>query len=245
MQMSDVGIMFTFRVATSEDGNAEALLRQIYDAMKEEFQSGAVKTFAAYRDPPNPGKWYVFQSLTKDAAERNFTNIGKWKMLEDYSTPGDVPAKVKAPAEKLAALMAERPWRHLLEPVSVHGCGELVPNATLRKPDSATDVGAFYTYRVAPKDDAAMEKSMLSLIEVMKTDEYPTNDVMSYTLYRNTLEPGAWAMYEHFTQEGAATHATTPGIYLLGHEQLDMMIAPYERYVLDPVIVKGCGEPIS
>lgn len=242
--MSDVGIMFTFRVATGDDAKAEALLREICEAMGDEFASGDVRTFAAYRDPPNPGKWYVFQSLTRAAAERNFTNVGKWKMLEAFGERGIVPAPTKEPATKLAAMMAERCWRHLLEPVSVHGCGELVPQATARKPDSATDVAAFYKFRIATANDAAMEASMLKLIEVMKVDEYPTNEVMSYTLYRDTIEPGAWAMFEHFTQAGAANHATTPGIYMLGYEQLDMMIAPYERYVLEPVIVKGCGEPI-
>ena len=119
-----------------------------------------------------------------------------------------------------------------------------VPEATERRADKSDDVGALYKFRVAPGDIAFIEKSMLKLIEVMKVDEYPDNETMTYTLYRDPAQPGTYTMYEHFSAKGAAKHSTTPGIYMLGFEQLDKMVAPYERYVLDPVIVKGCGEPL-
>jgi quinol monooxygenase YgiN len=243
--VTEIGILYSFRVPVSADQAVETLLNEIVSVLEEEeFPSGEIKTFAAYRDPPNPGKWYVFQSLTPAAAERNFTNIGKFRMMEPSPETGKVSDRQRGPAEKLAALTAERAWRQVLDPVFVHGSSELVPNATERKPDLPTDVGAYFKFRIAPEHDAMMEKLMLDLVDVMKTDEYPTNDVMTYTLYRHRTEPGAWVMYEHFTKEGAARHATTPGIYMLGYEQLDKMIAPYERYVLEPVIVKGCGESV-
>lgn len=242
--MSEIGILYSFRVPTGEDAKVEALLREIVDILaEEEFPSGAIKAFAAYRDPANPGKWYVFQALTEEAAERNFTNIGKFKMLDPNPQLGPVSQRLHGPATQIAELTAERAWRQVLNPVFVHGVGELVPAATARKPDLPSDVGAYFKFRIAPEHDAMMERLMLDLVDVMKTDEYPLNGVITYTLYRHATEAGAWVMFEHFTKEGAARHATSSGIYMLGFEQLDKMIAPYERYVLEPVIVKGCGEP--
>lgn len=243
--MSGVGIMYGFRVGPDDDAKAEALAREILTAMEaEEFPTGDVSTFALYRDPPNPGRWYLFESLTEAAAKRDPTNIGKFKMFQPF-TQGNVSDRIRVPAQKLADLMAERAWRSVLQPVLVHGCGELVPGATSRKPDASTDVGAYYKFRVAPKDDAKVEQIMRDIFVAMEKFEYPTNEVMSYTLYRDPAEVGSWAMYEHFTARGAAQHASSSEIIRLGYEQLDLMIAPYERYVLEPVIVRGCGEKIS
>ena len=244
--MSGVGIMYGFRVGPDDDKKAEALAREILEAMEaEEFPTGAVSTYALYRDPPNPGRWYLFEHLTDEGAKRDPTNIGRFKMLEPYTAQGNVSDRIRVPAQKLADIMAERAWRSVLDPVVVHGCGELVPGATARKNDTPTDVGAYFKFRVAPKDDAAVEKIMRDIFVAMEKHEYPTNDVVTYTLYRDRSEAGSWVMFEHFTAQGAARHASSSDIIRLGHAQLDLMIAPYERYVLEPVIVRGCGESIQ
>jgi len=237
--------MYGFRVGPDDDKKAEALAREILEAMEaEEFPTGDISTYALYRDPPNPGRWYLFEHLTAEGAKRDPTNIGKFKMFQPYTAQGNVSDRIRVPAQKLADMMAERAWRSVLDPVVVHGCGELVPGATSRKADSLTDVGAYYKFRVAPKDDAAVEEIMRGIFAAMEKHEYPTNDVMTYTLYRDSAEVGSWVMFEHFTAEGAAKHASSTDIIKLGYEQLDLMIVPYERYVLEPVIVRGCGESI-
>jgi quinol monooxygenase YgiN len=244
--MNEVGIIYGFRVVPDDDKQVEALMREIFAVMEAgDIAKGQVSTFALYRDPPNPGRWYLFESLSKAAAERDPSNIGKFRMLQEYKNSGNVPEAIRAPAEKLTAMMAERAWRQVLEPVLVHGCGELVPGATERRPDSPTDVGAYYKFRVAPKDDKATEQIMRDIFTAMESEEYPTNEVMSYTLYRDPTEIGTWVMYEHFTAKGAAAHAGSAEIVQLGYQHLDLMIAPYERYVFEPVIVRGCGEPIG
>jgi len=244
--VAGVGIMYGFRVGPDDDKYAEALSREILEAMEtEEFPTGDIATYALYRDPPNPGRWYLFEHLTISGATRDPTNIGKFKMLQPYTMQGNVSDRIRIPAQKLADLMAERAWRSVLDPVVVHGCGELVPGATSRKADAPTDVGAYFKFRVAPEDDAKVEQIMRDIFVEMEKYEYPTNDVMTYTIYRDPAEAGSWVMFEHFTAEGAAKHASSSEIIKLGHAQLDLMIAPYERYVLEPVIVRGCGEKIG
>ena len=51
-------------------------------------------------------------------------------------------------------------------------------------------------------------------------------------------------MFEHFTQEGSDQHAKKSKIREVGAKLTDLMIKPYTRLALQPVLIKGCGEPI-
>jgi quinol monooxygenase YgiN len=227
--MSDVGVFFKFRVAPESDQKVEVIMQEIFDAMAvEEFPTGDVKTYTVYRDPKAPGLWYMFELFTAKGSENHA-----------------IGPLIYKPGMAQQALMLEPYERTLLDPVIVHGCGEPIPGAPpLPERDEKTDVGAIYTFKVAPENDQKIEQIMRDIFDAMAVEEYPTGNVITYTLFRDPSELGRWAMFEHFTAKGAADHATGPMIFKIGTEQLQYLVEPYFRVVLEPVIVLGCGKPI-
>jgi len=234
-EVSDVGAVFRFRVAPEDDAKIEGLMRDIFDAMAiEEFPTGEVITYTAYRDPAIPGQWYMFEHFTAKGAAA-------------HADPATSP-RILIPGRKQLELMIDTYDRSELEPVIVHGCGELIPGAPPppASRDRSADVGAVYKFKVAPENDKRTEQIFRDLFAAMGDEEYPTGDVITYTIYRDPAELGRWVMFEHFTAKGAANHATetSPRIQKLGQEHLTLLLEPYERVVLEPFIVYGCGEPI-
>ncbi len=105
-------------------------------------------------------------------------------------------------------------------------------------------VGVVFSFRVAPKDDAVVEGIMREIFDAMALEEFPSGDVLTYTLFRDPAEPGKWVMFEYFTQAGSERHSAGPLMLERGRRLVERMIGPYERILLDPVIALGCGEPI-
>jgi quinol monooxygenase YgiN len=222
-------------VAPEDDAKIEAIMHDIFAAMAvEEFPTGEVVTYTAYRNPAAPGQWYMFEHFTAKGAAA-------------HADPVTSPLILVA-GHKQLALMTEPYERYELEPVIVHGCGAPIPGAPPPQAsrDSATDVGAIYRFKVAPENDTRTERIFRDLFDAMAAEEYGTGNVITYTIYRDPGEPGRWVMFEHFTAQGAADHAaeTSPRVRELGHEHLSLLLEPYERVVLKPFIVYGCGEPI-
>lgn len=110
----------------------------------------------------------------------------------------------------------------------------------------AKNVGVYFTFRVAPENDAKVEEVMTEIFEAMKKEEYPSGDVITYTLFRDPTEVGKWAMFELFTQKGSDNHSPpNTQVFDIGRDRLvPMMLEPYTRVLLNPVIVHGCGEPL-
>lgn len=106
-------------------------------------------------------------------------------------------------------------------------------------------VGAIFTFRIRPEDDAAMEQIMRDIFDAMAAEEFPTGQVDTYTAYRDPADPGRWYMFEQFSDKGAAVHAKGPLVYPAGQRLAAMCIEPYQRTVLSPVLTSGCGEPIG
>lgn len=107
-----------------------------------------------------------------------------------------------------------------------------------------SNVGVLFKFRVAPRDDAKVEPAMKSIFEAVAKEEYPTGNVITYTLFRDPGTIGSWYMFELFTAEGSRQHSAGPLVMERGQKLVELMIEPYERILLDPVIVHGCGEPI-
>lgn len=107
------------------------------------------------------------------------------------------------------------------------------------------DVGVIYRFRVAPENDQKAEAIMREIYDAMAAEEFPTGDVVTYSLFRDPSEPGKWVLFEHFTEEGGRKHGLGPLIYGPGIRHQELLIEPYQRLVLDPVIVHGCGEKIA
>jgi quinol monooxygenase YgiN len=105
-------------------------------------------------------------------------------------------------------------------------------------------VGVVFSFRVAPKDDEKVEPIMREIFDAMAVEEFPTGAVLTYTLFRDPAIPGKWMMFEYFTKEGSDRHSAGPLMMKRGTRLVELMIEPYERILLDPVIALGCGEPI-
>ena len=227
--MPVVGAFFKFRIDPEDNDKADAIMQEFFDAVAiEEYPSGDVTTYSVYRDKSTPGQWWLFKLYT-----------------EKGSVGHPVGSLIHKPGMALQALMLEPFERTLLDPVIVHGCGTRIPGAPPPpERDKKTDVGAIYTFKVAPENDEEMERIMRDIFDAMAEEEYPTGNVIAYTLFRDPSEVGKWAMFEHFTAKGAADHAKGPKIFKFGSEHLTYLVEPNFRVELDPVIVHGCGEPI-
>jgi len=108
-----------------------------------------------------------------------------------------------------------------------------------------SNVGVFFKFRVAPKDDAKVEPVMREIFDAVTKEEFPTGNVITYTLFRDPGTIGTWYMFEYFTAKGSELHAAGPLVMERGGKLVELMVEPYERVLLSPVIVHGCGEPIS
>jgi quinol monooxygenase YgiN len=106
-------------------------------------------------------------------------------------------------------------------------------------------VGWIYTFWADPEKDDEIVHIMNEIFEAMEEEEFPTGNVITYTLYRVPEEPGKWVMFEHFTQEGSDLHAKGPRVRDVGLRKLELMVKPYTRMQLEPVLIRGCGEPIN
>jgi quinol monooxygenase YgiN len=109
-------------------------------------------------------------------------------------------------------------------------------------------VGAIFTFRARPEDDAVVEETLRDIFRTMAVEEFPTGDVDTYTVYRDPADPGRWVMFEQFSDEGAAFHAKvahSPTMYEAGQRLAALCIEPYERVVLTPFLTAGCGESIN
>ena len=230
--MVDVGVLYRFRVKPEDDQKTEQIMREIFDAMAaEEFPTGDVKSYALFRDPSTLGKWVLFEHFT-EAGARNHA-IGP--LIQD-------------PGKRHQELLIEPAERIELAPVIVHGCGEKISGTPMqgsRPDDKRPPAGVVFEFRVAPENDLKVEGVMRRIFDVMAEDEYSTGDVITYTLYRDPGDVGHWYMFEYFTAAGSENHATGEKIYGPGMEQQRMLTEPHKRDLLDPVIVKGCGEPIA
>ena len=105
-------------------------------------------------------------------------------------------------------------------------------------------VGWLFTIRVDPADDDKVEGLLGEIFDAMEKEEFPGGGVITYTAYRDPNEPGKWVMFEHFTDEGSDRHAKGPLVRDPGGRLMKLLIAPRERVQLEPVILRGCGEPI-
>ena len=227
--MGGVGIVSRLKVAAGDDKAFEGVMRDLVSALEaEEFPGGGLTAYAVYREPNEPGRWYVYGHFTD----------------EGFATHGAGPLVQKAGAA-LTGMLIEPYEQTRLDPVIIHGCGEAVPKTPGRPAgaDPATDVGVVYGFRVKPEDDQTVEGIMREIFDIMAIEEYPTGDVVTYTLYRDPAEKGRWVMFEHFTAKGSADHATGKLIYEPGMRQLNLTTEPYTRILLTPVVVRGCGEP--
>lgn len=109
----------------------------------------------------------------------------------------------------------------------------------------ASDVGWIYTFWADPDRDEDIVRIMGEIFDAMEEEEFPTGNVLTYTLYRDAEEPGKWVMFEHFTGEGSEAHAKGQKVREIGLRKVEMMTKPYTRQRLEPVMIRGCGEPIS
>jgi quinol monooxygenase YgiN len=107
------------------------------------------------------------------------------------------------------------------------------------------DVGWIYTFWADPEHDDEIVAIMGEIFDAMEEEEFPTGNVLTYTLYRAPEEPGKWVMFEHFTGEGSDLHAKGPRVREIGLRKLDLMTKPYTRMRMEPVMIRGCGEPIN
>lgn len=107
-----------------------------------------------------------------------------------------------------------------------------------------SDVGVMYIFRVAPEDAQRAEEDLHKLFAIMATEEFPTGDVKAYSVYRKRGEPGHFYWFEHFTEKGAADHSG-PILRAAGRKHMQLMIEPFQRMILTPVLVEGCGAPIA
>lgn len=105
-------------------------------------------------------------------------------------------------------------------------------------------VGVMFSFRVDPKDDAKAEEIMRGIFDAMAVEEFPSGDVITYTLFRDPSQPGKWVMFEYFTEAGSERHSVGPLMMERGTKLVELMTEPYERVLLDPVIALGCGETI-
>lgn len=107
------------------------------------------------------------------------------------------------------------------------------------------EVGWVYSFWADPEKDDEIVSIMDEIYEAMEEEEFHTGNVLTYTLYRVPDEPGKWVMYEHFTQEGSDLHAKGARVREVGLRKVEMMTKQYTRMKLEPVRLKGVGEPIS
>jgi quinol monooxygenase YgiN len=107
------------------------------------------------------------------------------------------------------------------------------------------EVGWIYTFWTDPDDDAEILGLMDEIFEAMEEEEFPSGDVLTYTLYRVADEPGKWVMFEHFTQEGSDRHAKGTRVPEIGLRKVEKMTQPYTRTKLEPVLLRGIGTPLA
>jgi 5,10-methylenetetrahydrofolate reductase len=73
--MTDVGCLFTFEVDPSDNSGTEQVIKKIFASMaEEEFPTGHVKTYTAYRAPQYPGHWV--SSSTSPLNDPDATHLG-------------------------------------------------------------------------------------------------------------------------------------------------------------------------
>ena len=106
-------------------------------------------------------------------------------------------------------------------------------------------VGWVFTFWVDPAKDAETEQVMREIFDAMAEEEFPNGEVITYTAYRVPEEPGKWVMFEHFTQQGSDQHAKGPKLQEIGAKLTALMVQPYTRMEMQPVLTQGCGEPIA
>ena len=84
------------------------------------------------------------------------------------------------------------------------------------------EVGWIYTFWADPERDDEIVAIMDEIFEAMEAEEFPSGNVLVYTLYRVPDEPGKWVMFEHFTQEGSDLHAKGERVREIGLRKLEL-----------------------
>lgn len=230
-RMNEMGVITVYRAAPRHSSAMTLAIQDLaYAILTEEVSAGGIRTAAFYRMPRSVSIWYSFMHFSLGG----FQAHGRGE-------------QVGVAQQRILALLCEPAHRQLLDPVIRWGCGERIAGALPRPSDSvpASDVGAVYSLVADPGDDALIERLMRRIFDKVSEHEVPTGDVLTYTLYRDFNRAGRWVMFEHFTAHGAAMHAAHPDVLAGGIACSELMVAPYERQVLEPLIVHGCGEAIK
>lgn len=111
--MTDVGVVYSFRVEPKDDAKIEQLMHGIFKIVdRTEISTGNVLTYNLYRDPNEPGRWVMFEHFTA-------------KGSADHATHPDI----FGPGFEQVNLITEPFSRVILNPYKVLGCGEPMPGA--------------------------------------------------------------------------------------------------------------------
>lgn len=109
--MTDIGVVYSFRVKPEDDGNIEKLMHDIFKIVdRTEVSTGNVMTYNLYRDPKEPGRWVMFEHFTA-------------KGSSDHATHPDI----FGPGMEQVNMITEPFSRAILNPYKVYGCGEPMP----------------------------------------------------------------------------------------------------------------------
>ena len=109
--MTDIGVVYSFRVRPEDDDHIEALMHHIFKIVdRTEISTGNVLTYNLYRDPKEPGRWVMFEHFTA-------------KGSADHATHPDI----FGPGFEQVNLITEPFSRAILNPYRVLGCGEPMP----------------------------------------------------------------------------------------------------------------------
>lgn len=221
--MGDVAYLTTLRVPPQNAYQTDtAMLGLFYALAEEEFGSGGVETFAIHRVPGDEGAYQIYEQYTADGDKRHLQG----------------PQSQKA-YQAVLARMIDPGERSRLEPLGMWGVEKAVGG------DIAGDEAWRFTVRVAPQDVAAVEDVFRRIMTAMAHDEFPTGDVKSYTAFRYPHDVGRYVMYEHFTSHGSKVHATGEELPGVGADLMALLITPFERQQLEPIVAFGTNNDFS
>ena len=215
--MGDVGYLTSLRVAPQTVFQTETALTMLcYALAEEEFAAGGVETFTVHRVPGDIGAYQIFEQYTSAADKRHLHGPAASKAF------GNVLARMIDPGQRVR-----------LEPIGLWGAAKALGA------DLSGDEAWRFTVRVAPENVPKADDVFRRIMTAMAHDEFPTGNVKSYTAFRIAGDTGRYVMYEHFTAQGSAIHATGEQLPAVGLELMDLLITPFQRLQLEPIAAYG------
>ena len=107
------------------------------------------------------------------------------------------------------------------------------------------DIAYLMSFRVPTQNVFQAEVALADLYYSIGEEEFSKGGVETFAIHRVVGDPGAYQIYEQYTNAAAGRHGTGPLVRAAWSRVLARMVAPFERVLLDPLGVFGLEKGIG